>query len=489
MINSSLIKILRSFSRAQLRSFEKFTDSPYFNTSRASAEMLKEMIKYYPDFSSPQFTKENLFKAVYSKNDFNSVLFRKILSNLINLSEKFLTVENQDFKDSCLLKGLRKNKLFDLYNLKHKRIVKENKDILINEEFLLGLSFIEGENTNYHYETDNYVEYEKGKENVFQYDSLYYFYRFAQTFIRLKNVAILDPSQSNNLIGYLHKNLDLGCLVNDIKGSSMQNKEIFYQLIRLVQFHSTRDVNLYNEIREFSFNYSSSHSSTIIYIGYIYLLDFISYKINSGEKEYLHERHKIYKKMESDYYSRGFAEITLIQFNNFFLSGIKTGDLEFSRYVLGKYIDALEKRGNPGLKKFFESRLLFISGDFMESLKIITSFKTGGLLLDDYVLVPEIRVLMLQLYYEIGYFEEAIYLTDAFKQFLKKNKRLSIHSRKYYGNFLKFYRTLLFDKMNNISVKNEQFESQIRKENTTEKSWLLEKISSNKKSIRKGITN
>lgn len=476
MINSSLFKILKSFSRAQLRSFEKFADSPYFNTSRSSAELLKEIIKYYPGFSSPQFTKENLFKAVYPKNDFNSLLFRKNLSNLINLSEKFLTVENQYFKNSCLLKGLRKNKLFDLYNLRHKKIVKENKNFLINEEYLLGLSFIEGENTYYHYETDNYVEYEKGMENVFQYDSLFYFYKFAQTFIRLKNVAVIDPGQSNNLIGYLHKNLDMESLVNDINGSSIQNKDIFYHLIRLVQFHSTRDVNLYNEIREFSFNYSSNHSSSIIYIGYIYLLDFISYKINSGEIEYMRERHKIYKKMEKDYYSTGNAEITLIQFKNFFLSGIKTGDLEFSRYILGKYIDALEKRGNPGLKKFFESRLLFISGDFTESLKIITSFKTSGLLLDDYFLVPEIRVLMLQLYYELDYLEEAIYLGNAFQQLLKKNKRLSIQSRKFYGNFLKIYIKLLNDKMNHNAAKNEKFEGQIRLENTTEKSWLLEKL-------------
>ncbi len=94
MQNSSLTGILKNFSKDEIKSFGKFVSSPYFNTSEATVQLFEEMKKYYPSFAKKDFTRENLFHAVYGERDYNDELLRKLISNLIKLSEEFIFINS-----------------------------------------------------------------------------------------------------------------------------------------------------------------------------------------------------------------------------------------------------------------------------------------------------------------------------------------------------------------------------------------------------------
>jgi hypothetical protein len=96
MTNSKLILLLRSFSKEELKEFQNFVDSPYFNReksiSRLVAEVKKELI--YPKESN--LLKEGIFKRVYPERVYSDDLMRNIVSKTLKLAEEFVT--NREFQ-------------------------------------------------------------------------------------------------------------------------------------------------------------------------------------------------------------------------------------------------------------------------------------------------------------------------------------------------------------------------------------------------------
>ena len=104
MLSSSLTDILRSFSKKEIKEFGLFVESPYYNTSEATTKLYYEIIKFYPAFSSRNYDKEYLFSKVYPGGILKEDLLRKLLSNLIKLTNEFLKQESvKKMKDQELL--------------------------------------------------------------------------------------------------------------------------------------------------------------------------------------------------------------------------------------------------------------------------------------------------------------------------------------------------------------------------------------------------
>ena len=103
----SFIRLLKSFSKKEITDFEKFIASPFFNSQSTLVKIFSEIKKYYPEFSDNNFTKKNLYEKVNPGKIYNDVIFRKYISNLFKLSEKFLivndTLQNNERKITFLL--------------------------------------------------------------------------------------------------------------------------------------------------------------------------------------------------------------------------------------------------------------------------------------------------------------------------------------------------------------------------------------------------
>ena len=476
MENSSLLEILRSFSKEEMKRFTRFVESPYFNTSEATAKLIAEIAKYHPEFESKNLSKEKLFEKVYGSNKFSDNLIRKLVSNLINLSEKFLTVENPNMAEHNLLNSLRKKKLYKQY-LKHfDRITKSKNDTIINEDVFLFSSLYETEQSNYLHQNDRYIEYEESLLRVFNYDTLYYFYRLAQTFIRAKHTSAFNPNNKEDLILHTVNAVDLANMKKKLKEIDFIHKGYLLHFIDLILLELTNDESLYLEIKQFTFNYPETTGDSSVYLGYIYLFEFISRRVAEGKEQYIFERFEIYKHLEKYSYSNNPEQITLIQLNNFFFSGIATKNIDFSEYLLNKYVPLLESRGNPGLNKFFRAWILFEKGQFKESLKLISVFSTGGYTMEDQAFAPHARRLILQLNYELGYYDEALYYLDSFTRFMKNNKKTDIKQKSGLGKFIKVYSQLLDYRLKHKHFNPEAAKKSININFSFGRNWLIEKI-------------
>ena len=72
------------------------------------------------------------------------------------------------------------------------------------------------------------------------------------------------------------------------------------------------------------------------------------------------------------------------------------------------------------MKNYSYARLYFEKGQFDEALNFLSKVKY-----DNFALKYDIRVLMLRIYYELHYTEEALSLIDTFRHFIAENKSLS----------------------------------------------------------------
>ena len=136
MILRKLSAILGSFDKSDLKNFERFIYKGYFNSNENIYRLFKTLKKFYPHFNSNELTNENLFKEIYGHKKFNDKTLRYLLSELLRLSEKFLSFNN--FKDDenemrkRLVESLITKKLFSEAH----RLLKTN-DKNFNKNFVI----------------------------------------------------------------------------------------------------------------------------------------------------------------------------------------------------------------------------------------------------------------------------------------------------------------------------------------------------------------
>ncbi len=474
MKNSQLINILRSFSKAELRAFGRFVNSPFFNTSDASAKLFGELKKFYPAFSDSDLTKERLFSLVYGKRKYSNLLFNKLVSNLIKLSLEYLTVSNNPLKQYSLLRGLRKKQLGSLFKHTFGKTEKELEHENLNEGDTVYQMLINMENANFNLDTDNYLGFEVSRMRHMELNTLYFLERVAANFIERTNIAVTPEIEKNNIIKNLNRSIDYEGLYEQISGSDLYYKKRLMHYLSMILLHKNRDERFYREIKASLFD-TPLWDEDIINLAYIYLLDFITYKIKTGDDSYFYERHAVYKKIEHDSFASGNVKIIFTFFRNFILSGINTGEFEWSKYVLNKYIGEIEGKGNTGMKNYFEALIEFNEGKYESSYRSINRLDLKKLAVDKFGMYFDIRFLKFKICYELNLIEESLALIDSFEHYLKKDTKINRTVKPSYIGFTKYYKKLIQYKIKEEYTGPEDFPEKIQKEKVHEKKWLLKK--------------
>ena len=474
MKDFQLIKILRTFSGAEMKSFGKFVNSPFYNTSKATVQLLNELNKFYPAYTGEALTRQNLFAAVYSERKYSSVLLNKLASNLIKLSLEFLTVTNNPLKQYSLLRGLRKKRLGGLFRSVFSKTEKELEHENLNEGDTVHQMLINMENSNFNLDIDNYRGFDTSNKHQMELNTLYFLERVAANYIEKTNIAVTPEIEKNNIIKNLNNTINYEGLYEEISGSSLYYKKRLLHCLSMILMHKTRNEIFYRRIKASLFD-TPLWDEDIINLAYIYLLDFITYKIKSGDDSYLHERHIIYKKIEHDSFASGNVKIIFTFFRNFILSGINTGDFEWSKYVLERYIDEIEGKGNTGIRFYFEALIFFHEGKFENALCSIDKLDTKNMSIDMFGLFFDIRFLKFKIYYELDHIEESLAMIDSFEHFLKKDERINAALKPAYHGFIKYYKKFTQYKIREgYSLMNAGPE-EIQNENVHEKKWLIKK--------------
>ena len=90
MIGTKFINLIKTFSPEEIKSFEKFIMSPYFNSVKNYVILFEEIKKFYPEFNDSKFTNDYIYKKLFKGKPFNKQVMWNITSGLEKLAVEFL---------------------------------------------------------------------------------------------------------------------------------------------------------------------------------------------------------------------------------------------------------------------------------------------------------------------------------------------------------------------------------------------------------------
>ena len=122
MKTSKLFTILKTFTDDEMKRFEKFIISPYYNNGRNFKPIYSYLKKLHPDFPQKKLTDEAIFKKLFpgKKYDIKSAPrnIKVILSRLTKLAEEYLIIknlgQNDTYRFSALMDELTFRKLYKI---------------------------------------------------------------------------------------------------------------------------------------------------------------------------------------------------------------------------------------------------------------------------------------------------------------------------------------------------------------------------------------
>jgi len=101
MLKSSLLEIIRTFTKQELIKFEDFVRSPYFNKKENVINLFLEIKKYSPDYENENLKKEKIWKTLFPDKKYNYGIFKNLIFDINKLLERFIVVlkaEEDEFK-------------------------------------------------------------------------------------------------------------------------------------------------------------------------------------------------------------------------------------------------------------------------------------------------------------------------------------------------------------------------------------------------------
>lgn len=480
MIEHKLLDVLRTFNEIEFSEFDKFLRSPFHNEGRNYSGILKALKKYYPAFDHKNFTKENLFRVIYQGEKFNTNKINIAFSRMYKASLDFLAIYNlksNDFEIKRLTLGqLNRRKLYHMFDKllpETLNMIKPNSDF--SERYFEEKSLL----------------YRIAAEKIFSAEEVYsrkkeIAKRTEYTLYSVINKIIMcryDLSLFHNEFG---SDFDTGFINQFFKDVNIENileslgtsGSEYYSVLALKYYglllRTPCDENIYTKYKELFYLHLEKLSFSEKYVYFNNMTGFCIRKSNDGYKIYDNELMRIYKEMmQYELYGHTPEEyFDLSHYRNMLLSALDINDLGFINDLINIYSKHLSPHYRDDMVNYSKAKLYYAMNKTETSLKFASKVKQ-----DFFLFKTDIKILLLQLYFDSGFFEELFSLIDSFKHFIAGSSDISDARKARYMNFLKYLSAITKLNIHFDSEKN----SKVKFELTTAKdvalsSWLLGKL-------------
>lgn len=472
MKNHGLIKLLKTLSEAEIKSFNDFVCSPYFNKRQAVVRLCEEILKQYPDFEGEELSKQTLYRKLFPGKKYNDSSFRAIVSYLNDLAMSF-TVQ-RTFEDDKpgyeLLKiktmiGRSYYKLNESFfkssmeNLEKSKLLSEDLFFYKNSFHDFYIYYIQTKYAGIFEKHLKEIDFTEVVENAVAYSCI----KILKSYIVSLNIQKLYNTDYDT--GYLDKmfrgmNEDLikrhpvieiyrlivMMLVTEHEEYFFKAKELLSRIAGKLNIHDI------DEILINLGNYTSRKIST----GY---REFITEKFDLVKTELKHKSFNVNGYMSFPYYKTTISLALMLKQHSFAADFIE------------KYYK--EMREDIRMDGYYYGKAMyeFNMENFDQSLKFLSKSN-----FHDLYAKLDLKVFQIVLYYELEYDEALLSAIEAFRHFLKNNKLLTRTRHPYYYYFYQGIK-----KLARLRQNGNEYDVQLFKKEFLEKhafinmNWMLKK--------------
>ena len=444
MQKTKLIQLLRKFNEAEMKSFRDFAHSPFFNKNKNVSKLSSSLLDYYPDFDSKQLTEENIFLKMFPDEKFNYSRIKNISSDLYSLALKFLEQTGRthfSFIDNIrLLIELRLRGQTSAFEKKLDALLEEVKNQEIEkEEKLYYLHLLACEELNREIIKKPLSTSEKVQKKL---DS---FIEYSLLSLLKTYIMMMHETQQSNV------KYDLKLFEDIIKYTSRNQGKfdpiisIYYNIILL---ESTKDEKYFYSLRKTFYEGFSLLSKGDAYMANLYLGSYCAYRYNIyADTNYVLNAYDLLKfSYRNDLVVLG--KLLYPDFCNYVKVFLRAGDAELAKEFINDWKEELPAEEKDNCLNYSHGLLAYWDKDLKKAIELISQIN-----FQSFIMKLQVKILLIQLYYETGMHEQLRSAADAFRHFIVREKKIT-----------DIYRNSLQAMLKIINIMLEIFDSNEKKE-------------------------
>ena len=456
---NKLFRFFKSLSHSELKKFQEFIESPYFN-KREDVQLLFQYLVRNPD----HFDENILFKAVFPKRDFLKKDWHLLCSRLFKLGEKFLILEElneEEMEQKVLLtKAFRKRKQPLLFNT-----TLNNSEKQLNKQTYRDADFWQ------HQFTFAYAYYDfvashnrKDKTNLQKVnDSLDYYFITN----KLKMACLAHARQTINQETYkihlLGETLDF--LEQHPEISEVPSVQIYYWSYKAITDSGNEYwfTKLRESIKLHLYLFQRTEQRDIL----LFATNYCIRHLNEGKAAFIREAFELYRLSLTNGFLIEDGAIAESTFVNIVSLAARLKEYDWARSFIEEQRAFLKPVFQDPIYHFCIGRLLYETNQYDESMRHLAQVSTKA----SFLLLGT-KILQLKIYYEQEEFEALDYVLESLRIYLQRRKNLGYRKRGY-EQLIYFFRKLIELPYQSKAKRVEFIQELSDSEGFFEKEWML----------------
>ncbi|MAT53438.1 MAG: hypothetical protein CMN32_03080 [Saprospirales bacterium] len=480
MIKNRLIKLLAALDRREMTRLNEFVHSPYFNKHKPTRRLCAYLSGLHPHFAEKKLKKELVFEQVFPEEEFDAQELALVSTYLTRLVMKFLQMEGAAEsglweQKQHLLAKMRQHDVLGLYPLIYEQNKKDwtacqagtnprqhlrNCAELANELDKAAISFGKYDNS-----------FLVGRQAVL--DAAYITEKLhdaCELLQRSKLMAAPPPDDPllENLVFFLRQNPE--------RYRNFPTVDIYLRVLLLLK---SSDEKQYAPALKAAQEQQARLSFADQQIIYNYLQNFCIEQINKGNGSFLEELFRLYMvQLEERLFFEG-GYLPQWHYKNIVTTGLRLGQTDWVRKFIEEYRQHLNPEVADNAYRYNLAAWYYHQGQPQEVMGLLFQVEYTDLRYN-----LDAKSLLLRTYYDLEEEEALLALTDAFRQYLKRNKKMSEFQKKGYYNLLKYTRRAFRLKINQGITRQDRWNRSLEKlirdlaaaDTVFNRSWLEGKV-------------
>ncbi len=466
MKNSKLINLIYTFSNKEIKAFRCFLESPYFNKK----EELVFLFKYIKnclnkEFSLEMLNRKTVYIAVAGDKTYNDKHLNHIMSQLFQLAEHFLSIQNFEkdgiMPDYYLLEAYVERKQGKSFGLAYNRANKKLKETPFRDEKFFFQTFLLADIADQQFQSTELRQYDQNLEKASErLDRFFFSKKLKYLTAMISWEKIISRPFNKTLIN------EIKDIVTKYKYTSTPQINIYYKLLLLLTEPAS---DKYFESLKVDLGLQKDYfPQKEMKLFYYFMINYCIIQIREGKNEFADELLQIYTSGIKNGALFEEGQITPWTFKNMIRLGIGQKEYAWTQNFISEYSYKLPSNKQKDAYNFSMADMFYAQNKYDEALNYLNQVEFTDI---HYSL--DAKELLLKIYYTAEETEAFLSLIFSFKIYLKRNKLITKDVKTAYENFIRF-----IHQMHKYGAsKKDTIEHKIKDtKSLVARGWLLEQV-------------
>ena len=462
MKGSKLLVLLSTFTKAELKEFNKFVSSPFFNNRKEVIPFFNHLQKLAPDFPDKNVGREAVYKQVFPGRPYSEQHLQKLMNYLLKLAEKYIGQKamQEDYlqEEYYILKGMQQRSLSRHFAFLLKRVQSRLPAVPLRNSNFFRKQFLFSQLASFEQHSQNNMR--SYNENLQESSNLLDLFYLAE---KLKHSCAMVNNQR-----YVKDPYDLGLLaaaeemLNEEKYARHPVINTYAHILQLLQ-QKQPEQNLrvlLQSLEQFLDYFDEEERLSLHYYGINHYSDYLK----SGEERFLEKTLDLYMSGLENGSLLPHGQLAYWDFKNIIKLATGLKKYDWIEDFIHQYHPKLPAEHREDALHFNLAALHFHKKEFekaMDQLTLVTY--------SDIYYQLDSKAMLLKIYYESGEFEAVQSMLPAYNMLIRRTDQIHPSTQQSFLNFCKILRQLAREKINSLPKIRESIENSPRLRN---RHWL-----------------